>query len=226
MLPPICEISAAPGSGGKRRPLSRASRWTSPVVTPASTCIRQSSGSNCAHLVQALEADHDAALDRDRAAGEPRAAAARGQRHVVARSTSASPPRPRRRSTEHDGVGVPARRGPSGRRGSGPEARRATRGTRREIHRASVLCRGRTRREEPIEVRSSCGDHRRYRRPAAAVTRAVAPSARLHDHAEQGGRRSKLKAGTTRSRCGQVDIHNFHLTGPGVNKTTASAAGT
>ena len=30
-----------------------------------------------AHLVQALEADHDAALDRDRAAGEPGAAAAR-----------------------------------------------------------------------------------------------------------------------------------------------------
>ena len=36
-----------------------------------------------AHLVQALEADHDAALDRDRSAGEPCAAAARGQRHVV-----------------------------------------------------------------------------------------------------------------------------------------------
>ena len=46
MLPPSCEISAAPGSGGNRSPLSRASRCTAPVVTPASTCIRQSSGSN------------------------------------------------------------------------------------------------------------------------------------------------------------------------------------
>ena len=36
-----------------------------------------------AHLVQPLEADHDAALDRDRTAGEAGAAAARGQRHVV-----------------------------------------------------------------------------------------------------------------------------------------------
>ena len=33
--------------------------------------------------VQPLEADHDAALDRDRAAGEAGAAAAGGQRHVV-----------------------------------------------------------------------------------------------------------------------------------------------
>src|SRR5512146_2272315 len=46
MLPPIWLISAAPGSGGKRRPFSRASRWMSPVVTPASTWMRHSRGSN------------------------------------------------------------------------------------------------------------------------------------------------------------------------------------
>ena len=47
--------------------------------------------------VQALEADHDAALDRDRTAREPGAAAARGQRHVVLVAPAHAPPRPRRR---------------------------------------------------------------------------------------------------------------------------------
>ena len=37
---------SAPGSGGNTSPFSRASRWTRRVTTPASTCARQSSGSN------------------------------------------------------------------------------------------------------------------------------------------------------------------------------------
>ena len=45
MFPPICDCSAAPGSGGKLSPLSRARRRTVAVVTPDSTCIRQSPGS-------------------------------------------------------------------------------------------------------------------------------------------------------------------------------------
>ena len=74
-----------------------------------------------AHLVQALEADHDAALDRDRAAGEPGAAAARGQRHVVL----VAPAHDRgdlvdARQGGRPRLPFPARRGPSGRRGSAP----------------------------------------------------------------------------------------------------------
>ena len=45
-FPPICDCSAAPGSGGNQSPLPRAIRRTSPVVTPASASIRQSRGSN------------------------------------------------------------------------------------------------------------------------------------------------------------------------------------
>ncbi len=45
-LPPICDCSAAPGSGGNQRPLPRAIRRTSAVETPASTWIRHWSGSN------------------------------------------------------------------------------------------------------------------------------------------------------------------------------------
>ncbi len=51
------------------------------------------------HLVQPLEADHDAALDRDRATGEAGAAASSRQAGCRARSTSAAPPRPPRPST-------------------------------------------------------------------------------------------------------------------------------
>ena len=58
-----------------------------------------------ANLVQSLEAEHDAALDRDRAAGQPGAAAARGQRDVVL----VAPPHDRRdlvgRVGKHDRVG-------------------------------------------------------------------------------------------------------------------------
>ncbi len=49
-LPPICEDSAAPGSGGKHRPFSRASRCTVAVVTPASTSMRHWSGSSARTL--------------------------------------------------------------------------------------------------------------------------------------------------------------------------------
>jgi hypothetical protein len=45
-LPPMHDCSAAPGSGGKNSPFSRARRRTSAVRTPASTSIRHSSGSN------------------------------------------------------------------------------------------------------------------------------------------------------------------------------------
>ncbi|MDX6681967.1 MAG: hypothetical protein QOG94_2006, partial [Solirubrobacteraceae bacterium] len=40
IVPPSCDCSAAPGSGGKYRPLSRARRAIVCVVTPASACIR------------------------------------------------------------------------------------------------------------------------------------------------------------------------------------------
>ena len=57
------------------------------------------------HPVQPLEADHDAALDGDRTAGEPGAAAARRQRHVVL----VAPAHHRRDlldgRRQHDGVG-------------------------------------------------------------------------------------------------------------------------
>jgi hypothetical protein len=46
MLPPICDCSAAPGSGGKKRPLWRTMRRSSAVLRPASTQVRQRSGSN------------------------------------------------------------------------------------------------------------------------------------------------------------------------------------
>ena len=70
MLPPICENSAAPGSGGNRRPLSRASRaragrHTGLDMHPPEERIE------LPHAIQPVEADHDAALDRHRAPGEP-----------------------------------------------------------------------------------------------------------------------------------------------------------
>ena len=83
MLPPICEISAAPGIGREAQaalacePLDVAGRDAGLDVHPPEQRVE------LPHLVQPLEADHDAALDGDRAAGEPGAAAARGQRHVV-----------------------------------------------------------------------------------------------------------------------------------------------
>ena len=77
MLPPICDCSDAPGSGGNRRPFSRARRCSVPVRTPASTWIRHSSGSKLQHPIQPGEVDDDPAVDRDRAAGEAGAAAAR-----------------------------------------------------------------------------------------------------------------------------------------------------
>ncbi len=51
MLPPIWDDSAAPGSGGNHTPLSRAIRRSSAVGTPASTWMRQSSGSNARTVV-------------------------------------------------------------------------------------------------------------------------------------------------------------------------------
>jgi plastocyanin len=46
---------------------------------------------------------------------------------------------------------------------------------------------------------------------------------RLHDHPTQGGKRvTALKAGTyTIKVADKSNIHNFHLSGPGVNKTTS-----
>src|SRR5205814_10224687 len=44
-FPPICDCSAAPGSGAKSRPPPRAVCRTAAVVTPASTSIRHSRGS-------------------------------------------------------------------------------------------------------------------------------------------------------------------------------------
>ena len=45
-LPPICDCSEAPGSGGKHSPFSRAIRCTWRVLTPASGVIRHSAGSS------------------------------------------------------------------------------------------------------------------------------------------------------------------------------------
>ena len=81
-LPPICDCSAAPGSGGNRSPFSRASRRTSPVRSPASTQIRHRSGSKERTPRHPLEAEDDPALGH-RAGRESGAAAPRHDRHLV-----------------------------------------------------------------------------------------------------------------------------------------------
>ena len=65
-LPPICDCSAAPGSGGNSSPFSRASRCTVAVVTPASTSIRHSSGSNERTRFSRFERDREQRAVGDR----------------------------------------------------------------------------------------------------------------------------------------------------------------
>jgi len=62
MLPPIWEISAAPGSGGKRRPLSRRQPLNVAGGDAGLDVHAPEQRVELADLVQPLEADHDAAL--------------------------------------------------------------------------------------------------------------------------------------------------------------------
>ena len=63
------------------RPLSRTSCLSRPVGTPASTWIRQSSGSNDRTLIEPVEREHDPSV-RDGARRRARPAAARDDRHL------------------------------------------------------------------------------------------------------------------------------------------------
>ena len=83
MLPPICDCSAAPGSGGKKRPFSRASRRTSAVRSPASTQIRHRSGSKARTRVIRSRPRTTPPSRGTAPAAKPGAAPARHDRHLV-----------------------------------------------------------------------------------------------------------------------------------------------
>ena len=79
MLPPIEHISNEDGSGGYHSPCSRAAALTSAFSAPGSTTATRLAGSmlDRAHPVQA---EHDAAGHRRRAAGQPAAGTPRHHR--------------------------------------------------------------------------------------------------------------------------------------------------
>ena len=147
MLPPICDCSAAPGSGANSRPPSRAIRRSSAVRNPASTSMRQTSGSNERTRFEPLEREDDAAVERNRAAGVARAAAARDDRRRRSRNTTRRPPQPPRpcgggRPLPRGRAGRAPRSDPSGRRRSAqrPRRRPPREGHARSTRRQSCEC--------------------------------------------------------------------------------------
>ena len=108
MLPPICDCSAAPGSGGKSRPLSRASRRTSAVRHARLDLGPPQQGSNeRTRVSRSSETTTPPSIGTRPPAKPCRRRAARPARH--ARSTTPRPPRPPRPSPgSRDRVGAAA----------------------------------------------------------------------------------------------------------------------
>ena len=109
MLPPICDCSAAPGSGGNEQPvLARAAAHARAVVTPASTLHPPQQRVERATRSSRSRREHDAAVDRHarRRRSRCRRRAARSARR--ARSTRRRPARPPRRRRAARRVGPAA----------------------------------------------------------------------------------------------------------------------
>ncbi len=184
-----------------------------------------------AHLVQALEADHDATLDRDRPTGEPGAAAAGSQRRVglVAPAHDRGDLLDARR--EDDGVG-------------GPDDAAA-----HQIRQVATLRLGQRlgcdhvgethawqRTLAAVSVPDCLRSLMKFVAVAAVVAALSVPSALAATPTltgtvgpgftitlKQGSAKvTKLKAGKYVFKISdKSSIHNFHLKGPGVNKSTS-----
>ena len=164
-MPPSCDCSGAPGSGGKHSPLSRASRAIVCVVTPASASIRHSAGVEAAHRAQPVERDRDRVRRR---APPPRRRARCARRPArSARRARSTTPRPRRPPARCPAARAPAPRSPRP-RASPTTAPRATCSA--PTIRSSVLARARTLPRRPY-AESPCPRATRSTTPRAASAR-------------------------------------------------------
>ena len=82
-LPPICDCSAAPGSGANNSPFSRASRCTWRVRHARLRLHSPKRRIELAHATAGARASNDPAVHRHRTAGKARAPATGDDRHLV-----------------------------------------------------------------------------------------------------------------------------------------------